>query len=353
VKILAPLFAEASSQAGGKGVSVTLDIAALLWPLAVAAILVLYRKEIPELLKSLLKKVSKFEVGGISIELAATKAFVPNFSAGALDLRKEGQSTKVNDSTAKNFLSQLREGGSGDHAVADLGGGDHWLTSRLYIMAIVYSRMKGIKAFVFVETAGHSAVRKRFVCWAESDAIRWALARRFPWLEEAYAQAYWNLLSQLLPTKRVVVSNDGRLGLDSSPDDVGPSLDLVTEFLRLIQTSPTPPPPFPPGALPGSFPSEPEEWILVDAAANTYEAGRWINGDLLESLLGADARMSYVRSSELRSKSPNKQLRIVLSFDGHFVPTTDDDRRFEHLLNRSAILEQVAKQLPARSENEE
>jgi hypothetical protein len=50
MKILSLLFAEDSPQAAGGGFSVTLDIAALLWPLAVAAILILYRKEILELL---------------------------------------------------------------------------------------------------------------------------------------------------------------------------------------------------------------------------------------------------------------------------------------------------------------
>jgi hypothetical protein len=343
------LFADVSPQAGGGGVSVTLDIAALLWPLVVAVILILYRKEIPELLKRLLKNVSKVEFGGVSIELETAKEFVPDFSAGALDLRRAGQSIEVNDSTAKNFLNQLTEGGTGDAAVIDLGGGDQWLTSRLYIMAIVYSRMKAIRAFVFAETAGEAAVRKRFVCWAEPNAIRWAIARKFPWFEEAYAQAYGNVLSL---KQGFVVRNDGRLGTGFSQNDAGPSLELIKTFLALIQKEQ--PPGIPPAPPPG-----PEDWVSVGSAVDpltttakeTFEKARWITGDLLETLLGADAHRSYLRSSELRSKTPSEQLRIVLSFDGPFVPTTDDDRRFESMLNRNAVLEQVARQLSTKSES--
>src|SRR5262249_20597173 len=148
------------------------------------------------LVKGIAGRLSKLEFGGVSIELAKAKAFDPNWSAGALDLRQKAAAIQVSDSTTMTFLAQLREQGDADYAEVNLGTGNEWLTSRLFIMAIVFARMKGIKCFVFVETSANA--RKRFVCWAKPERIRWAFAKRFAWLERAYAEAYSTLMTQQL-----------------------------------------------------------------------------------------------------------------------------------------------------------
>lgn len=125
------------------------------------------------------------------------------------------------DSTAKTFLAQLTDERTGDYAEINLGTGREWLTSRLFIMAIVFARMKGIECFVFVETSG--AVRKRFVGWAEPAKIRGAVAQRYLWLERAYADAYATVTSQ---RNAVVVSRHGRLGYPHAPGDPGAGIEL-------------------------------------------------------------------------------------------------------------------------------
>jgi hypothetical protein len=268
------------------------------------------------------------EFAGVSIELAKAKPFAPDWSAGALDLRHKAAAIQVNDSTAATFLSQLREKADGDYAEVNLGDGKEWLTSRLYIIAIVFARMKAIKCFVFVETSGNT--RRRFVCWAKPERIRWALARRFPWLEQSYADAYSTILSQ---RSAFVVSNDGRLGYQYSQHDPQPSIELLKEFLQRVQTPAVPP------AI-----TDNENWVLVDDATNTHEHSRWISSHLLEETLGEDANRSYIRSSELRWKSMAEQRKAILSFSGQFVAVTEEDQRFEYLVDRTVHLEQVAKQ---------
>lgn len=312
--------------------NIILDLAAALsaviWPVIVLVILLAYRSRIPMLVEGLASRVKKLEFAGISLELALAKPFVPEWSGAptALDLRHKATAIQVQDSTARTFLTQLTDEGTGDYAEINLGTGSEWLTSRLFIMAIVFARMKGIECFVFVETSG--GVRKRFVGWAEPATVRWALARRYPWLEQAYADAYAAVTSNA-----VIVSAGGRLGYPYAPADPGAGIDLLKEFLeRVQQPFPVPPPPH-----------EPEQWVVVDAATNTHEHARWIGAEDLEQFLGRDLHTDVTRSSELRSKSSAEQVRLFLTVPARFVGVVGDEQRFEYLLRRDVLVEQVAK----------
>jgi len=100
----------------------TLDIAALtsamLYPIALLIIFLLFRKEIPALFKSIPGRLTKLEVAGISLELAKAQEFSPNWVAeGALDLRQKAEAMMVDSSSASNFSSQLKSGSSADYVV--------------------------------------------------------------------------------------------------------------------------------------------------------------------------------------------------------------------------------------------
>ncbi|MEH2537194.1 MULTISPECIES: hypothetical protein [unclassified Bradyrhizobium] len=100
----------------------TLDIAAALsaviWAIIVLAILLAYRSKIPIVVEGLAGRVKKLEFAGVSLELAHAKPFVPKWSGSpnALDLRHKATAIQVNDSTARTFLTQLTDEGTGDYA---------------------------------------------------------------------------------------------------------------------------------------------------------------------------------------------------------------------------------------------
>lgn len=102
----------------------TLDIAALasafFYPLALVIIFLLFRKEIPAIAKGITGRLTKLEIAGISLELAKAEPFNPSWAKeGTLDLRHKAASINVNDSTAGNFLAQLKAGGSADYALLE------------------------------------------------------------------------------------------------------------------------------------------------------------------------------------------------------------------------------------------
>lgn len=312
----------------------TLDIAAALsaviWPIIVLIILLAYRSRIPMLVEGLASRVQKLEFAGVSLEIAHMKPFVPEWSGApaAMDLRNKATALQVHDSTMRTFLTQLTDAGMGDYAEINLGSGSEWLTSRLFIMSIVFSRMKSIQCFVFVETSG--GVRKRFVGWAGPEAVRWVLAKQFPWLEKAYAGAYAVITSQ---PNTVIVSAGGRLGYPFAPADPSPSIDLLKEFLERVQLFVLPPTP----------PLEPQHWVVIDAETNTHEHASWVTAEALEQWLGPHLHSDSVSTSELISRSPAEQVGLLLTVSGRFVGVVGDDQSLKYLVRRDVLVEQVAK----------
>ena len=172
---------------------IAVDLAGLLtaciWPSVLLLGLLYYRDPLVGFVEKLAGRVTGVSLAGFSLEIARVQEMTPRWTGpGVVDLRKAGQAQDVNDSTLATFMEQLRDATPMDYAVVDLGDGEQWLSTRLYILSIVLGRMRGLRAFVFVETAGD--VRRRYIGVASSQDVRWALAQRYEWLERDYAQAY-------------------------------------------------------------------------------------------------------------------------------------------------------------------
>lgn len=309
----------------------TLDIAALasaiLYPIALVIIFLVFRKEIPTLLKSISSRLTKVEFAGISLELAKAEAFSPKWDGeGALDLRNKAAAIMVNDSYAGNFSSQLKTGGSADYVIVNLGQGKEWFASRLYILALIFEKMKGIKGVVFLETT--TDTRKKFVGWAEPQKVRWAFAQRFPWFETAYADAYSKII-----LNANVVSSQGKLGLRDDQNNPLPSIDLLQKFIEKTQA--------PPGSPP--LPNEEKEWITLssDDPIKTQEHTQWLNAVKLEDVLGEALILESIKSENKDSSNIEKQIKKCLILSHEFIAVVKDDYRFEYLVKREKLLEQI------------
>jgi hypothetical protein len=102
-----------------------------------------------------------------------------------------------------------------DFSLVALGIGEEWLTSRLFIAAVMMERMRDVKVFVFVDRS--PTTERRFVAVASVRHLRWALARRYPWLEGAWVKAlesttFSGVDPRTLPmTQSVIMSDTGAL----------------------------------------------------------------------------------------------------------------------------------------------
>ena len=328
--------------------SIALDIAAavsaVVWPVVVIVALYLLRERLPALLKELAGRVSKIEFAGLTLELTKAKAFTPEYASptAGIDLRQRARAMEISDSTAGTFINQLSDPITADYAIVDLGSGDQWLTSRLFIMAVVFARMKGLHAFVF---RGQSALGRPYLGWANPNRIRWALARRYPWFEAAYAAAYATVAAGS-NSNAMITSMTGRLGYQHNSADLGPSVRLLSEFLRLIQWPPEPgvPPVFP---LSPATPPSPDsaDWVVINESSQTQEHAAWLTATSLETILGEELDFSHVGLGTLQGEPRSKQILNVLARTGRYVAVVQEDLRFEYLIDRALLLEQVAESL--------
>ena len=327
-------------------------LAATLWPLVLMIVLLMYRKEVPRLTKSVLGRVTKLAFAGVEVQLAEVKSITPAWSgsSGGLDLRHQARATEINDSYVGTFMTQLRDAPMAEVAEVNLGQGQDWLSSRLYIMAILFARYKGVEALVFLDTV--MGRTRRYVGWADVDKIRWALAHQYPWFEAAYASAYHKLQGATVPGQNLaggqrpsvrVTNRYGRMGTVFDPTDVRPGIDLLQEFLSEIQSPPQPPAVLQPINLAES------EWVQLERKephdVDTYEHAEWIDSNDVAELLGDDLYHASIREGQLKALSPTKQYEAILSKSDQYIALVDEVGRFKGLLNRCAILGQAVMQM--------
>ncbi|MBI0397450.1 hypothetical protein [Cyclobacterium marinum] len=314
--------------------NITLDIAALasaiLYPLVILIVFILFRKEIPLLIKSLTGRLTGLSFAGISLDLAKAEEFSPNWLAqGALDLRQKAQAANVNDSTAGNFRSILETKDDVDYVIVNLGRGKEWLASRLYIMAIIFENRKGIKGIVFLESTKNT--RKKYIGWAEPEKVRWALANQFPWFEKAYSEAYGIILDQ----GAKIINSEGRLGNSYDPNSSGYSITLLENFLKKIQSPPENPP----------LPEEEIEWVNLPSdplnPTHTKEHTCWLNGQSLENTLAEVLITENIKPSSQSSEAIDKQVKMALISSQKFIAVVNEEKQFSFLVKREKILEQL------------
>jgi hypothetical protein len=315
----------------------TLDIAALVnalaWPVVIAALLWVFRDRLVEVAKALAPRLKSLSVGAVSIQFAEARAMSLQ-TAGAVDLRHAGRSGDVNDSTLRSFYDQIRDPAPLDYAVVDLAAGNQWLTSRLFILSVILSRWRGLRAFVFVETAEY--VRRRFVGVCDSDAVRWRLAARYPWLEAALVNAeaaVWppppagaDLQPNTAPN--IISSDRGRLvRMNNDPE---PAAQLLRVFLDQIQRDWVGVPPN-------------DQWeTLPNATPSKIEYARWLAAADLEQIMGASLQTSNVSEVELQRGDETTKARLMVAQRGRWVALTRDERVFDRLVDRWSIVEELA-----------
>jgi hypothetical protein len=167
---------------------------AIAWPAAFVVAVLVLRKPLARVVADLGRRTTRVSAFQVSLEFAALPELSPSEgSGGPFALRTPSPASRF-PSGAPALFDEISEPRPADYAVLDLGSGGHWLTSRVFIFSVLLERMRGLRCVVFVETAGD--VRRQFVGMATPQQVRWALGRRYPWLEVAYGQAYATALGQ-------------------------------------------------------------------------------------------------------------------------------------------------------------
>jgi hypothetical protein len=312
-------------------------VQALAVPLAILIAVVILRRPIGEFFASVGGRISKLSVGWVSVELSTAEELRPSWTVDmngrSFDVRQLSPAD-VFDSYADSLLRQLAEPGVLDYAVVDLGTGESWLTTRLFLFAELLHRMRGLRAFVFVQT--NTLTQRGFVGYADVERVRWRLGRTYPELEIQLAQAYSQAFGVVqlnqtppVPVAPVVVSDTGSL------EPWRASL-VARRFLDSLQFRD------PPANDHGNWvhlkpePPQPEVW----------ERAAWLDvGDVLR-LLDPELVRDHIVERDDQSIDRAAQVGEVVACTGDYVAVVRNGT-FDRLIDRQGVVEKVARQAMA------
>lgn len=283
-------------------------VKAVAWPLAaIGAALVLY-KPLSRFVEAIGARATKLSVFKVEVELASG---VRPAASPALENIKNPESALMTDSSAGLF-QQVQDATPADYALIDIGSGDEWLTSRLFIGAAMLERMRGVECLVFVGRV--ETTDGKLLAVAPLRRVRWALAQFQPWLESAFAMAY-SVATSNQPSPLLIKSVTGAL-------EPKVATEVVKEFIRLVQN-----------------PIQGNDSDWVDISRERKEHAAWVTNTLLQQLLTADAYGAWALDDP--DKPRVERAKAVLRRRSPFVALVNQDRQLARLIDRRALLEEV------------
>jgi hypothetical protein len=287
----------------------------IIWPVIILVILSIYKKKIPELIRSIGGKVKKISIANLfELELALVNAAVMNWPSGHTpDLR---QPTKASEFTsyAPSLIQELNNETTGEYAIIDLGIGKSWLASRLFIIVTLLKQTKGLEYYVFLETTG--GVQNKFIGITNSDTIRWAFAMHYPWFEESYIKAYLEREINDPSSPKPGIITVEQAGI------------MVTKFLEEIQNQLEPPLVYD------------NEWLPV-GSEGYYEHSKWITSNLLFEVFSDDLKTDCITNAS--EQKQEEKLNVLLNLKGKYVAVIDNRGEFKSLIDREVAVTDFAK----------
>jgi hypothetical protein len=288
------------------------------WPLVVLIIGFVFRQSIATALQGLTARTTKLSLGFVALELAEGAR---SWSGAALnEIREIASHAPVGDSSSA-LVASMSDPTPADYVVIDLGEGREWLTSRLFVVATLVARVRGIHAIVFTvpDVLGH-----KFIGTASVVDLKVGLSRKYPWLELAYAEA-WGLAFNVSahdfdPYQANAVFQD--------PVDPSTAIQLLRHFKNAIQHR----------SLPAPTSSG---WELI--GQDIWERADWVTPSLIAELL----KRGLVRSGVVRDldASSDQFARRLLRAEGDFVAIVEPNGVFHSVVGRRSFLDRAARTL--------
>jgi hypothetical protein len=271
---------------------------------------------------------------------------------------KEPSSTGPPPPSGVPSLLEMAKASPADYIVIDLREGQAWLTSRLYLFAVVLPPVLVLRSLVFVGARG--PVPRYFLGLTSPESVARALERRYPWLRTAMVEAQLRPVVEVYDSNRYVswnpynysdtqtsfkhlieASEAGKWKLPQA-EALGEIVEALVDPIDLFQ----------PGQVetfvnrflknpdlrqPHDGEEPAEDWVRLKTVD---EHAHWIKGErhLLDLFDGL-----YQEHVVADSTTDDEDLqKMVLRKRGDFVAVTDPEGRFIRLIDRAALLEKVA-----------
>lgn len=345
-------------------------VKALAWPLAVAVLLLLFRRPLSRFMEQIAGKITKVSVFEVSLELAT----VPSAPTPWLDPQvwagTELFGGAVTTTTIMTLFERIRDDTVWEYLIVDLKDGRSWLESRLYLFTALLQQMGGLRCVIFVRST--ESEYQRFIGMARPEDVRSALEKKYLWFRPILNQSFCAAaLAAIVDTR--------------PPDPHRPPLDPVSLLQELRNRALSPPPLNDFNAffvriddmfqrcqamfqrMPKDVAKEVAERFIFDARMQSptdptnpewskltpngpWDHSQWLtverfNADLRDGLF--DPNLSQLEDTP--DKSDADRMQALLRRPVPFVALVNQKGEFQRLVDRKVLVEQVAAQLGAES----
>jgi len=322
-------------------------VQAIAWPIVLVVVVMIFRRQIPKLVEALGGKISSLSVIGVTIEFTAVEPTTETLSI-LNDIREPSPTGPPPSSAILILLDMVKKSPQADFLVIDLRDGQAWLTSRLYLFALVLAPALGLRSFLFVGNKG--LVPRYFLGLTPPNSIVLSLEKHYPWLRQVMVETQLELQRCYDPNpetkeaiKRLFSPSSSSTGeWDAGKADAlskivhqlvdplnlyerGNNVDtFVRRFFENTNIR------RPKSALD-------KDWINL---GEFDEHARWIKDEqgLLDLMGDALRRENVVDNSGTEQGFFEK---AVLQKQGDFVAVIDPEGRFERLIDRSALVARI------------
>jgi hypothetical protein len=272
------------------------------WPLIVVVFVIYFRKQI----KILISRVKQFSFAGIDIEISHASCFS---TAGLLSNMNQFGAI-ANEALLTSFthslIDQLETDKKIDYITIDIGNGDKWLTSRLFIISNILARNAGLKCIVFVSSA--VCHKHTFQGLIDVDNVHWSIASGLT----LYEIEFCRLLSENI----TIISPKGAIDKENA-------VRIVRQFITNMQSDDT----------------LGRNNLIVNLEGGTREYAYWLTKENISTLFGS----SLDRRSINSNNSKKKRIKKVLRHKSDYVAIVDNDCCFKELINRRKVVEMLIK----------
>jgi hypothetical protein len=281
----------------------------------VALLLLLYRKSLIDFLTVVGQRATEINIGSWASLKLPVLSETP-LDQDVVDFQKL-DGAALSGSQKSELFRQFRSAGKNEYTVINLGEGAEWISSRLFIFAIMLQRMKSLKHVVFLFQ--NNAAEIVYLGTASVDSVHWTLAARQPWLETAFAKAYGDSAPSPPSVTPYSWTTNDRGALTAAVAE-----SIVRSYLQKLA-----------GPMPA--PGAPD-WVQL---ANSPEHATWLNADDIVQILGTNLWRDAVRYREERKDL----LKSILECSSPCVAITAESGAFESLVDRQQLLTKVGHRL--------
>lgn len=294
--------------------------AKIAWPVVAVLGLFLLRKPIARFLDMVGQRATKISIGSLGIELPTMNQ--AQLGDDVLTFRAEDPFMVVSSSAKRSLFSMFEQPGKFEFVAINLGRGQSWLSSRLYIFAIMLQRMKSLRCIVFLGAGPDTETQ--FLGATTPEKVRWGLARLQPWLETGYAQAY----QQSVALSPLAIQNE------SGAMDPNMAEQIVRAFLNLLINPPV-------GTV-----TDNREWVVFPSNQQPEHA-TWLSKEYLEDGLG------HILWKDAIVASNNKdEARALLRCSAPLVARVKRNREFISLIDRVSFLDEAMNRVSEKLEGQ-